>query len=180
MDLQLESGEYFLNEQQRKLKKKQEKMAKCVPAYMPACDLGRVLYIYVCVGRALVYFGWIGSPDLPTSSHPSELLIHRAAERASQKKEERLQDFQPPPEEKDAAAAASSKKGKAAKAGGGEGKGQGNKSLRELSAGLLAKKKAKGPGQGQGEKRTFVEGGGMGGGVGGEPSKKHKKGKQRD
>lgn len=53
MDLQLESGEYFLNEQQRKLKKKQEKMAKCVPAYMPACDLGRVLvYIYVCV--------WVG------------------------------------------------------------------------------------------------------------------------
>lgn len=28
VDLQLESGEYFLNEQQRKLKKKQEKMAK--------------------------------------------------------------------------------------------------------------------------------------------------------
>ncbi len=40
MDLQLESGEYFLNEHQRKLKKKHEKMAKCVN--QSVCYLGLV------------------------------------------------------------------------------------------------------------------------------------------
>lgn len=132
--------------------------------------------------------GYVGSHIDPNISidvdHPTS-CAHRAAERASQKKEERLQDFVAPPEEKDeGAAAAGAKKGKGAKAkgkGGGAGEGK-QKSLRELSAGLLAKKQpGKRPGQGQsGQKRALVEAGpagaaaGGGGGGVGEP-KKHKK-----
>lgn len=64
---------------------------------------------------------------------------HRAAERAGQKREERQQDFVPLEEEEGAASAGGKKKkGKADK--GGEGK----KSLRELSMGVLGKAKQQG------------------------------------
>lgn len=122
--------------------------------------------------------------DLNTSITSTTTYAHRAAERASQKKEERLQDFVPPPEEKYEGAAAAAKKGKGGK-GTGKGTGKGGeagegkqKSLRELSAGLLAKKRpSKEPGQGQsGQKREFVEAGAAGGMA--EP-KKQKKSEQR-
>lgn len=95
---------------------------------------------------------WSDTPLLSTNKN-----THRAAERAGQKREGRLADFVPPPE---AAAAAEGGAGGKKKKGGKKGKGgsQGEKSLRELSAGLLAKA------SGKGEKRKEQQGGAPGGG----------------
>jgi hypothetical protein len=102
--------------------------------------------------------GYVGSIDFPFDPRTAKLTIsppfslpvlsiirphvsrtnNRAAERAGQKREERQQDFMPPPEKEEAEG---TKKKKMATGLKDKGQGKGEKSLRELSAGLLAKGK---------------------------------------